>query len=289
MNWVIPYAFSQSFQESIMKQVVLFADNNDEICNVWGRNLKKAGYKVEFAKSPEEASKKLKEGDIDLAVLDVRLTDDNDTHDTSGITIAADLAFRHIPKIMLTGFKPSPENIRKLQELSAVELPSAVTWVDKGERPEKLLKIIPQVISLWPRLQQVQILAGKISRQLEDDQSTIRLHVSQGYRRTIDSSYIGYSLIVAGILLALFKIVEISIVVAIGGIITEVLSYLFFQRLDVANERMDKYHRELLQTYWLELLLATCEPLPAESQIATSEYIIKAATNSWFSIKSDPQ
>jgi hypothetical protein len=88
---------------------------------------------------------------------------------------------------------------------------------------------------------------------------------------------------VASILLALGEYaIEISSVVAISGIVTEVLGYLFFRRLDVANERMDKYHREISQTHWLELLLATCEPLPAKNQIDASERIIQAATNSWF-------
>lgn len=270
-----------------MKQVVLFADNHTETREVFEKALVGEGYKVRLASNLQQARSILMRGGLDLAVLDMRLEDDDDPTDISGLNLAVDIAFRHIPKIILTGYKPSPDDISKLQELSVDELPSAVTWVDKGKGPEKLLETIPKVISFWSRLQQVQNLAGKISKRLEDDQAITRQHADHSYHKAKTSSYVGYSLIVVGILLALFKIVEISIVVTIGGIVIEVLSYLFFQRLDVANERMDKYHRELLQTYWLELLLATCEPLPAKSQITTSEYIIKAATNSWFSVKSD--
>ena len=46
---------------------------------------------------------------------------------------------------------------------------------------------------------------------------------------------------------------------------------------------MDNYHRELLQTHGLELLLATCEQLPNEKQATAAERIIIAATESWFS------
>ncbi len=272
-----------------MNQVILLVDNNDEFCEVWGRMLTNDGYKVKSAANPQEARLILISGGIDLAIIDVRLEDDDDELDISGLNLAADTAFRHIPKIMLTAHKPSPEYIRKLQELSVDELPFAVTWIGKDEGTDKLLEIIPKVISLWPQLQQVQVLAGRISKRLEDDQAVIRLHAVHSYRRAKASSYVGFSLIVAGILLALFNILQISVVVAIGGIVTEVLGYLFFRRLDAANERMDTYHRELLQTHWLELLLATCELLPAENQITTSEYIIKAATNSWFSVKSTNQ
>jgi hypothetical protein len=47
---------------------------------------------------------------------------------------------------------------------------------------------------------------------------------------------------------------------------------------------MDTYHRELLQTYWLELLLATCEQLPSQKQVTTSEFIIRTAAESWFNV-----
>ncbi|MCA9921640.1 MAG: response regulator, partial [Anaerolineales bacterium] len=133
-----------------MKQVVLLADNNQEFCGVWGTVLTNAGYEVKLAVNPQEARFMLINIGIDLAVLDVRLEDDDDELDVSGLNLATDNAFRHIPKIILTAYKPSPEYIRKLRELSADKLPSAVTWMGKDEGTDKLLEIIPQVISLWP-------------------------------------------------------------------------------------------------------------------------------------------
>lgn len=272
-----------------MKQIILLADNNKKFREVWGKILTNAGYEVKSAANPQEVRIILISGGIDLAILDVRLEDDDDELDISGLNLATDSTFRHIPKIILTAHKPSPESIRKLRELSVDELPSAVTWIGKDEGTGKLLEIIPKVISLWPRLQKIQILAGKISKRLEDDHDTVRQQATRNYRRAAIFSFIGSGVILAGILFALFNILEtdISIVAVAGGIVTNLSSYLFFRRHDIANERMDKYHQELLQTYWLELLLATCEPLPAESQITTSEYIIKAATDNWFLVKSD--
>ncbi len=265
-----------------MKQVILFADNDPETCEVFGKALTDQGYDVRFATNPGEALTKLMSGGIDLAVLDMRLEDDEPT-DISGLTLANNLSFRHIPKIILTGYQPSPEFFRKIRELSADELPAAVTWVGKEEGPNKLLELIPRVIAHWMNLQKTQILTSNIARRLEEDQAAIRRQAAQNYTRATFSSYVGFGLIIASIILAFFEgAIEISKVVAVSGVITEVLGYLFFRRLDVANKRMDKYHQEILQTHGLELLLATCEPLPAEKQIAVSERIIQAATESWF-------
>ena len=268
-----------------MRQVILFADNNDEFRKVMGDVLTDAGYEVKLAVNPQEARLILSDGGIDLAILDVRLEDDNDELDISGLNLATNISFRHVPKIMLTGYKPSPEDIRELRELSANKLPFAVTWIGKDEGSDKLLEIIPKVISLWPKLQQVQILAGKIAKRLEVDHAVIRQRATHNYRRAVISSSLGYLLIVTGILLALFGVLEIGVVAAASGVVIEISGHFFFKRLDAANERMDISHRELLQTYWLELLLATCDPLPIKSQIAMSEYIIKAATDCWFSFK----
>ena len=57
--------------------------------------------------------------------------------------------------------------------------------------------------------------------------------------------------------------------------------------LDLANARTDTHHRELLQTYWLELLLSACEQLPAERQVACTERAICAAMDNWFAFEPD--
>jgi hypothetical protein len=82
-----------------------------------------------------------------------------------------------------------------------------------------------------------------------------------------------------GIGLAWFKQLEIGIVGTTGGIVIEVLSYLFFARVNLANKRMDIYHRELLQTYWFEFLIAASDELPYENRIMCIEKTINTAIN----------
>lgn len=73
----------------------------------------------------------------------------------------------------------------------------------------------------------------------------------------------------------------IGLVGAASGLILKVLGYLFHRRLDAANQRMDHYHQEQLQTYWFELLLAASEQLPAKQQQKTVQKIIHTANAGW--------
>ena len=88
-------------------------------------------------------------------------------------------------------------------------------------------------------------------------------------------------MILLGIALSWMNKISIGIVGTSSGIVMEVLSYLFFRRLDKANGRMDIYHKELLQIYWLELLMTASAQLPAEKEVENMEFVIRSATRSW--------
>jgi hypothetical protein len=88
--------------------------------------------------------------------------------------------------------------------------------------------------------------------------------------------------ICAGIYLALLDRLAIAVTGAASGILLESLGYLFLRRAELANQRMDTYHRELVQTYWLELLLVAAEQLPAARQVTCIESVIGIAAHGWF-------
>jgi hypothetical protein len=56
-----------------------------------------------FAFDPAEAKRILEQGNIDLAIIDIRLMDDNDEKDISGLVVAKETA-PSIPKIILIRF-----------------------------------------------------------------------------------------------------------------------------------------------------------------------------------------
>ena len=73
---------------------ILMADNDSDFLNVRAEYLEQNGYRVLRAATPEQARRLLSEEHLHLAVLDVRLVDDDDEKDASGLLLAEDDLFR---------------------------------------------------------------------------------------------------------------------------------------------------------------------------------------------------
>lgn len=129
-----------------MKKCVLFADNDPDFLGTRGEWLEKAGYQLFKAASPEDAEQILKRYPVHLAVIDIRLRDDNDERDTSGLTLAKKEAYRSIPKIILTRF-PSYEYVREALGPALEGLPPAVDFVAKQDGVEAMLSAIEQAFT----------------------------------------------------------------------------------------------------------------------------------------------
>jgi CheY-like chemotaxis protein len=261
-----------------MKTALLLADNDPKFLESCKKVLARAGYEVTTASNPEQTRLLLRQRRIDLAILDVRLKAESEKTDLSGFEIAMDETFRNIPKVILTGFQPTPEDLRKALGAKVDDLPSAVAYVGKDEGPETLLEVIRRTLETWPYLRMSTV---KVSTQIKEDYQTSRDQADLSYRIALTVSIVGFIVIFVGIILAWWGKLAIGIVGTASGIILQVLSYLFFKRLDLSNSRMDLYHRELLETYWLELLMAASEQLPSEKQVNCTEQAIKAAINRW--------
>lgn len=266
-----------------MRHVILLADNQEEDRVTWQRVLTNAGYDVRLARSPEEAHKLLQSTRIDLAIIDLRLVDDDDEKDVSGLILAKERAYRHIPKIILTAFDTGYSNLREVLGVAVDELPPTVAFVRKDERPQVLTEVVRWTLETWPRLR---MAVAKVSEQIKSDHEEARLQARFNYRATLGLSMLGALVIFAGIGLAWSNQLAIGVVGSTGGILVQVLSYLFLTRVNVANERMDKYHWELLQTYWFEFLLAASEELPSEKRVACAERLLHTAIDNWLTSSS---
>jgi DNA-binding response OmpR family regulator len=130
---------------------ILFADNSPEFLDARAESLEKAGYKVLKAHSPEEAQRLLSEGRVHLAIIDMRLVNDEDERDISGLVLAKKEAFRRVPKIMLTKF-PTYEDVRQALGHALDELPAAVDYVAKQEGPKALIKAVEKAFAVHVRI-----------------------------------------------------------------------------------------------------------------------------------------
>jgi predicted nucleotide-binding protein len=138
---------------------ILFADNDPDFLKTRCEYLEQEGYNVITASTPIEARDLLLQGMVDLAVLDVRLEDDDDEKDTSGLILARELALS-VPKIILTGF-PSVDAAREALGSKGNGLPLAVDFIAKSEGPKALEEAVKKALLALPtRVQDVFIVHG---------------------------------------------------------------------------------------------------------------------------------
>lgn len=270
-----------------MKNIILLADNDENYRQTWAKLIRNAGYEVIEAAAPAQARKLLKSAKVDLAILDQRLEDDRDPNDTSGLKIAFESTFSFIPKIILTAYSIRMAEVNRLMGVDGDGLPAVVKIIEKGENFSVLLAAIEQSLELWPR--QMRTSAVKVAEQIESDYRSTQQQAKYNFSVSAFVSLLGFIMIFTGIGLAWLDRLTIGIVGTASGMLVEVLGYLFFRRLDAANQRMDSYHDELLQTYRLEYLLAASVHLPAEKQVTAIEKALHTATTSWLGARGTVQ
>jgi DNA-binding response OmpR family regulator len=92
------------------KAKLLLADNDSHFLGTLGEYLEAHKVNVHYASSVDEARRSLEDDWFDVAVLDIRLVDDSDDKDHSGLDLARGVA-PGIPKLILTSF-PSWQAVR---------------------------------------------------------------------------------------------------------------------------------------------------------------------------------
>ncbi|MFN8457505.1 MAG: DNA-binding response regulator [Anaerolineae bacterium] len=134
-----------------MKRYVLFADNDKEFLDTRSEQLEAADFIVFKAASLEEAEQILQTKWVHFAIIDLRLRDDNDDRDMSGLTLAKREEYRSIPKIMLTRF-PSYEYVREALGPALMGLPPAVDFLAKQEGSGAMMQALEKAFALYVRI-----------------------------------------------------------------------------------------------------------------------------------------
>jgi hypothetical protein len=182
---------------------------------------------------------------------------------------------------LLTGRRIPPEALGEAIGYDRDRLPAFVGIIAKDEVSQKLLPAMREALRQWPRLL---LAAEKIAEQIRRDHASVRQQARYHYIAASIVAIIGFVIIFAGIALTWIdgQRWPSSLVNASTGLILEVLAFLFFVRLDRANERMDWYHHEIDQIYKLELLVTMGEQLPDATRLRALEKIVLNAADRWF-------
>lgn len=127
-----------------MKHKILVVDNRPDLAHSLAHFLEAEGYNVIVALTPTEARKIPPRESIDLAIMGIRLEDDTDPNDRSGLTLAEEIN-PQIPKIILTG-APSPDLVREALRRRLDGRPLAVDFLSKAEGPKNLLAAVRKAL-----------------------------------------------------------------------------------------------------------------------------------------------
>jgi len=130
------------------KARILIVDNRRDHIAFRREELEREGYEVREAYGPEGAWKELETGLIHLAIVDIRLIDDDDEHDWSGLDWVEDVhdQYPEFPCVMLTGY-PSFEAVQRARTPDDKGLPPADHFVSKHEELEELVKAVNNAIA----------------------------------------------------------------------------------------------------------------------------------------------
>jgi|ERR1044071_2587198 DNA-binding response OmpR family regulator len=126
--------------------VVLLADNDLSFLKTRTEFLTGAGYEVVPASTLAEAERLLDGGCVHVAILDIRMVDNDDPKDTSGLSLAGKSDYRLIPKIIVTDY-PSFETVREAMSGNGKGGSPAIDYVAKHEGPEALILALDKSLS----------------------------------------------------------------------------------------------------------------------------------------------
>src|SRR5687767_1116146 len=130
----------------MIKATILFADNDSTFMASRKERLEQDGFRVITADSPARAWGVLRQNKVDLAILDVRLTDDTDEHDQSGLKLAKEVTANQVPVIILSNHVDS--HIKEILQIVGELSPLKMDIVGKQEAYEALALSIARILAI---------------------------------------------------------------------------------------------------------------------------------------------
>ncbi len=145
-----------SVLENKPKVRILVVDNNRDyrktLIRLLNRLSRRFVYEFKQACNPEDGGKYLDNEWAHLAIVDLRLRDDNDPTDESGLDLLLDTGLKSygvMPRLILTAFSAEWQGVRKALRENRDRIRPAVDWLAKDEEPEKIVRKIEEIITRY--------------------------------------------------------------------------------------------------------------------------------------------
>jgi len=123
---------------------ILLVENDPHYSETLVELMQLHGYRVLSTRNPIDAKQMSDNNSIDLAIIGVRLINDNDDKDLRGLSLASEIDPR-IPKIILSGYMAN-ELVRRALVPGKDKLPLFMDFVSKTEPFEKLDEVIRRIL-----------------------------------------------------------------------------------------------------------------------------------------------
>jgi len=130
-----------------MKKRVLLVENDDAFRSTVEDLLKRLGYEVVSASVPAEALAHVERHNVDAAIIDVRLRDEEDTEDWSGLVLARDVADRGVPVIILSAYDTWEDVERAFDVAPGMEKPYAFVSKNTTDWEKRLAAELKDALS----------------------------------------------------------------------------------------------------------------------------------------------
>jgi CheY-like chemotaxis protein len=276
--------------------MILLVDNDPDTLLTIREFLEAEGYPVMAVSSREAALRILERRGIQLIILDIRLVDDEDEKDTSGLALARELD-PSIPKIILTRF-PTYQAVRQALGPALDGLPQAVGFVAKQEGLKALLRqvrlaLAPMASPLMSGLLQafqapVSLALPRRIQEVGPEEASHRLHSAfeatsrevKQYRRQenqraaqyhttgLVASALGMAMIVTSVALVWRGQLQASLLPLVASVVIDASGALFFVREDAAHKRANRLFEQLVDLNQVGNVLIICDSLesPADRE-----------------------
>ena len=111
------------------KPKIVFADNDKDFLEIRREMLERVGMEVIPVTTVSQARSALSRTDIDLAILDIRLDNNDDEKDITGLLLAAEDSFFSVPKIILTAYTNQQGCLSLCGQLAADFPAILISWL----------------------------------------------------------------------------------------------------------------------------------------------------------------
>lgn len=126
-------------EKAMSEPTVLFVDNHVDFLDTRAEFLEQAGYRVLKAYTLGQAKQQLLNSYFHVAVVDIRMEDDDNPNDLSGLRLCEDLARESVPVVLLTEF-PGLDSMGRALRPNPDGSRLAVDYVDKRDGPQALIQ-----------------------------------------------------------------------------------------------------------------------------------------------------